>query len=212
MQQIVKRSEPPELAAYKRKNPTHRYEDLGNDLDQIRPRIRQICLEEQAFLCAYCCRRIGTKDHDCMNEHILPRQHYPQSSLDFNNIVASCTTKGCCDDAKKNQEIAISPLSSRCETDFKFNISGTIIGLTEDAKQTIHVLKLGHSLQQNQKIVDMRRQAIANFLFSQGAGGDEPIEDDELLNLLIEDLKRLTDHSLEPFAPVIIKALQSWME
>ncbi len=43
---------------------------------------------------------IGVKDRDCMNEHIQPRQKYPQYSLDMNNIIASCTTKGCCDDAK----------------------------------------------------------------------------------------------------------------
>jgi uncharacterized protein (TIGR02646 family) len=56
--------------------------------------IRQACLAEQAYLCAYCCRQVGLKDHDCMNEHILPRHHHPQFSFDFNNIVASCTTKG----------------------------------------------------------------------------------------------------------------------
>jgi hypothetical protein len=42
-------------------------------------------------------------------------------------------------------------------------ISGTVTGLTNDAKQTIDVLKLGDSLQQNQKLVDIRKQAIANF-------------------------------------------------
>jgi uncharacterized protein (TIGR02646 family) len=163
LQQIIKGTEPTELTEYKRKNPTHRYDDLGDDPEQIRLAIRQACLDEQAYLCTYCCRQIGSKDHDCMNEHILPRQHYPQHSFDFNNIVASCTTKGCCDDAKENQEISISPLSPRCETEFKFNISGTITGLTNDAKQTIDVLKLGDSLQQNQKLVDIRKQAIANF-------------------------------------------------
>ncbi|EXR21366.1 hypothetical protein QMJ91_02280 [Acinetobacter baumannii] len=211
MQQINKVSEPTELTEYKRKNPTHRYDDLGDDPEQIRLVIRKACLDEQAYLCAYCCRQVGIKDRDCMNEHILPRHHHPQYSFDFNNIVASCTTKGCCDDAKENQEIAINPLSPRCETEFKFNISGTITGLTDDAKQTIDVLKLGDSVQQNQKLVDIRKQVIANFLFIQGTDKENLIEDDELLTLLIDDLKQLTDGKLQPFAPVISKALQNWV-
>ena len=212
MQQINKGSEPTKLAEYKRKNPTHRYDDLGDDPEQIRLAIRQACLDEQAYLCAYCCRQVGVKDHDCMNEHILPRHHHPQFSFDFNNIVASCTTKGCCDDAKENQEIAISPLSPRCKTEFNFNLSGTVTGLTDDAKQTIDVLKLGDSLQQNQKLVDMRKQAIANFLFTQSTNIDDLIEDDELLTLLIDDLQQVSDGKLQPFAPVISKALQNWVD
>lgn len=212
MQKIIKGTEPIELTEYKRKNPTHRYDDLGEDPEQIRLAIRQACLGEQLYLCAYCCRQIGSKDHDCMNEHILPRQHYPQHSFDFNNIVASCTAKGSCDDAKKNQEISISPLSSCCETGFNFNISGTITGLTDDAKQTIDVLKLGDSLQQNQKLVDIRKQAIANFLFSQSTTIDDLVEDDELLTLLVEDLQQTTEGKLQPFAPIITKALKNWID
>lgn len=212
MQQINKGSEPTELTEYKRKHPTHRYDDLGDDPEEIRLAIRQACLDEQAYLCAYCCRQVGVKDHDCMNEHILPRHYYPQYSFDFDNIVASCTAKGCCDDAKANKDIAINPLSPRCETEFKFNISGTINGLTDDAKQTIDVLKLGESLQQNSKLVDIRRYAIANFLFSLGdTDKNDLIEDDELLTLLIDDLKQLTDGKLQPFAPVISKALENWV-
>lgn len=212
MQQINKGAEPTKLAEYKRKNPTHRYDDLGDDPEQIRLAIRQACLAEQAYICAYCCRQVGVKDHDCMNEHILPRQGYPQFSFDFNNIVSSCKTKGCCDDAKENQEIAINPLSLRCETEFNFNISGTVTGLTDDAKQTIDVLRLGDSLQQNQKLVDMRKQAIANFLFTQSINIDDLIEDDELLTLLINDLQQVSDGKLQPFSPVISKALQNWVD
>ncbi|MCH7334662.1 hypothetical protein [Acinetobacter modestus] len=214
MQQIIKGNEPTELAEYKRKNPTHRYDDLGEDLEQIRPTIRQACLDEQSYLCAYCCRQIGLKDHDCMNEHILPRQRYPQYSFDFTNIVASCTAKGSCDDVKDNHQITISPISPRCETEFEFNISGTIKGLTDDAKQTIEVLKLGESFQQNKKLVEIRNQAIMNYLVSQGINPNDPVEvlDDDLLSLLIEDLQQVTDGKLQPFAPIITKALKNWID
>lgn len=211
MRQITKGAEPTKLTDYKRNNPTHRYEDLDDDPEQIRPAIGQACLEEQHYLCAYCCRQIGVKNHDCMNEHILPRQNYPQHSLNFNNIVASCKTKNSCDDIKANQDIKISPLSPRSETEFNFNISGTIVGLTEDAKQTIDILNLGDSVQENKKLVEMRRQAISNFLFNQGTDSNDLIEDEELLALLIYDLKNLSDNKFQPFAPIIIKALQHWI-
>ena len=128
--------------------------------------------------------------------------------------MASCTTKGGCDDAKENQEIAISPLSPRCETEFQFNLSGTVTGLTNDAKQTIDVLKLGDSLQQNQKLVDIRRQAIINYLLSQSINPNDPVDvvDDELLTVLIDDLQQVSDGKLQPFAPVISKALQNWVD
>ena len=128
--------------------------------------------------------------------------------------MASCTTKGGCDDAKENQEISISPLSPRCETEFKFNISGTVTGLTNDAKQTIDVLKLGDSLQQNKKLVEIRNQAIMNYLFSQGVDPNDPVEvvDDDLLSLLIEDLQQATEGKLQPFAPIITKALKNWID
>lgn len=220
MQQIIKGSEPEKITAYKTRYPTKIYKDLGandeslgeDDPKVIRQIIGQACLVEQFYLCAYCCKEIGAVEYDCGNEHILPQSIYPEKSLDFDNIVSSCKAKDSCDATKKNQEINISPLSPRCETEFKFNISGTIVGSTDDAKQTIDVLKLGDSVQQNQRLVDIRKQVIANFLFIQGTDIENLIEDDELLTLLIDDLKQLTDGKLQPFAPVISKALQNWID
>lgn len=213
LRQITKGAEPVELTAYKRRNPTHRYDDLGNDPQQIRSKIRQACLAEQYYLCAYCCKLIGEKDHDCMNEHVLPRQNYPNKSLDFDNIVASCTAKGSCDDVKDNQEIAITPLSPRCEAEFTFNLSGTVTGLTADAQQTINVLKLGDCLQQNKKLVDSRKQAISNFLLSESIdSNDISVIDDEYLAMLVESLQQPVDGKLQPFAPIIVKALENWIQ
>lgn len=213
LRQITKGTEPVALTTYKRANPTHIYKDLGLDPQGIRLKIRDACLTEQYYLCAYCCKEIGAALHDCMNEHILPRQRYPQYSFDFNNIVASCTAKGSCDDVKDNQEIAITPLSPRCETEIEFNISGTIVGLTNDAIQTIEVLRLGDSLQQNKKLVDLRKQAIENYLIAESVdSNDVTVVDDELLALLIDDLQQIKNGKLQPFAPIIIKALKNWIQ
>ena len=213
LRQITKGAEPSELGNYKRRHPLNRYQNLGDDPDQIRLAIRRACLTEQFCLCAYCCKSIGQYESDCHNEHILSQRTHSRLSLNFENVVASCSTTDCCGTVKNHQQIAITPLEPRCERDFQFNISGTVQGLTDDAKQTITVLNLGDSLQQNKKLVKMRQQAISNFLLSQSIDGhDVEAVDDELLALLIDDLKQPVNGKLQPFAPIIIKALENWIQ
>ncbi len=77
-----------------------------------------------------------------MNEHVVTRSIAPNRSLDFSNIVASCTTPRQCDAAHKLQPFALTPFMNECETEFKFKISGRVEGLTDRAIETIKVLKL----------------------------------------------------------------------
>lgn len=56
MRKIIKGSEPTELSQWKRYNPNKRYQNLTKVERQA---IRQACLEEQYYLCAYCCYSIG---------------------------------------------------------------------------------------------------------------------------------------------------------
>lgn len=60
----------------------------------------------------------------------------------------------------------------------------------------------------------MRRQAITNYLLSQSINPNDPVDvvDDELLTLLIDNLQEVSDGKLQPFAPVICKALQNWVD
>ena len=91
MRKIIKKPayEPQSLTNFKRKNRTGTYSDLT---EKERADIRTDCLEEQYYLCAYCCKTISGDNHDCMNEHVEARKLAPNRSLDFTNIVASCTS------------------------------------------------------------------------------------------------------------------------
>ncbi|RKW39161.1 MAG: hypothetical protein D8B60_10585, partial [Moraxella sp.] len=97
MRKIQKADEPASFTKYKQHNPTHQYKDLNDEI--VRQDIRKKCTEEQYYLCAYCCKEISGTNMDTMNEHIQPRHHYPNLSMDFNNIVASCNQKGHCDNS-----------------------------------------------------------------------------------------------------------------
>ena len=80
---------------------------------------------------------------DCCNEHVEARSIAPNRELDFSNIVASCNSKGQCDDAHGAQMFSLAPFMDECEAELKFKISGRVEGVTARAKETIRVLNLG---------------------------------------------------------------------
>lgn len=80
MRKIVKSIEPDALTIWKRQHPQGRYADLSN---VERLAIRQACLTEQYYLCAYCCKAVGHKPDDCMNEHVEAQDIAPQRVLDL---------------------------------------------------------------------------------------------------------------------------------
>ena len=120
MRKIDKGYEPERLTQWKRQHPQGRYDQL-NDLE--RQDIRIACTKEQFYLCAYCCQTISGTSADTMNEHVEARRLAPSRSLDFSNIVASCTTPQQCDAAHGSQALPLTPLMDECETELKFKIS-----------------------------------------------------------------------------------------
>ncbi len=144
MRKIDKGAGPQSLMQWKRHHQNSTYKDLPS---VERQDIRSSCLEDQFYLCAYCCQSITGKNNDCMNEHVVTRSIAPNRSLDFSNIVASCTTPRQCDAAHKLQPFALTPFMNECETEFKFKISGRVEGLTDRAIETIKVLKLMYPLE-----------------------------------------------------------------
>lgn len=202
MKKIHKTNEPASFTAYKRANPHHQYKDLD---DVVRQEIRQKCTEEQYYLCAYCCKEISGTNIDTMNEHIQPRHHYPNLSMDFNNIVASCCKTGHCDDSKGSQILYLTPLMNECETEFEFRVNGKVIGKTERAEQAIDILKLNH-----QKLCESRKQAIDSMLYVQGLGNPINVEDDELLESVCNDIVQPQNSKLPAFAPIVASAIRNW--
>lgn len=205
MRKIQKNQEPASLTEYKRHNPNHQYKDLTDE--QVRQDIRQACVIEQYFLCAYCCKEISGTNVDTMNEHVQPRHHFPNLSMDFNNIVASCTQNGHCDDNKGSQILPLTPLMNECETELEFRLNGKVVAKTERAEQAIEILQLNH-----QKLCETRKQAIEGFLYIHGLGNPIDVEDDELLASVIDDVYLIDEHGkMQAFAPIAVNVIRNWI-
>lgn len=137
LRKITKSNEPASLTRWKRSNASGVYEDLT---EIERRDIRAVCVQEQFYLCAYCCKPISGQNSDTMNEHVQARHHAQHLSLDFNNIVASCTTAKQCDESHGSQLFSLTPLMDECETELEFMISGRVRGNTFRAQEAIRVM------------------------------------------------------------------------
>ena len=208
MRTISKGAEPSNLTAWKHINPHGRYNQLTEDIRRL---IRQHALEEQFYLCAYCCQRIQDID-DCHNEHVEAQNLNPGRTLDFSNIVASCNTPNQCGDAHKSQHLPLTPLMAECETELRFKISGRVEGLSNRAIDTIQVLNLGDHEKNNRALIEKRKQLSNALLWTNGINPDEGLENEELLGMLINDLSQPQQNQMEPFTPVVINILQSWLQ
>ncbi len=210
MRKITKRVgfEPQSLTDWKRRNPHGKYTDLST---LEREDIRSECLEEQYCLCAYCCKSISVKDHDCMNEHVEARRIAPHRCLDFTNIVASCKTPNQCDRSHGSQPLLLTPFMEGCETELEFTLSGRVRGLTQDALETIRVLNLGDARKHNKSLIEQRKQFIYAMLLTNGIDSDEGLDDDELIESVIADISTPKDGKLEAFAPVVANVLRQWV-
>lgn len=208
MRKIIKGNEPTPLTVWKRANPNGRYQQLTNHERQA---IREACTQEQLYLCAYCCQTISGTAADTMNEHVEAQKIAPNKSLDFNNIVASCTTPYQCDDAHGSQPLPLTPLMVECKTELQFMLSGRVNGLTERAKSAISVLNLGDHERNNKRLIEKRKYLTHSLLLENGVDPDEGLEDEELLLMLIDDLSTPQDGRLAPYAPVVVNVLRQWI-
>jgi uncharacterized protein (TIGR02646 family) len=207
MRTIKKGDQPPSLTGWKRSNPHGRYNQLTED---VRRSIRQQALEEQFYLCAYCCQSLVTLD-DCHNEHVEAQNLNSTRTLDFTNIVASCNKPNQCGHAHQSQPLPLTPLMPECETELQFKISGRVEGLSDRAKATIQVLNLGDREENNRALIERRKQFSDALLWTNYIDPTEGLEDEELLKILIDDLADPQNGQLDAFAPVIINILRSWL-
>ena len=209
MLKIDKGQEPDSRSAYKRLHPLARYPELT---EAQRQEIRHTCAAEQFYLCAYCCQRISGTNQDTMNEHVEAQDRAPNRTLDFSNLVASCTTPKQCDAAHGAQPLPLTPLMPECETELRFKLSGRVDGLTERARETIRVLNLGDSEQNNKALVAKRKQLVDSLIWTHYGPNQQQLlqeEDHELLQMLIAELSQPQQGKLEPFAPVLVNILRN---
>lgn len=152
MRRIVKDVVPDFWCKYLRKHPGERYDDLDKTAEgqQIRMRVHDHMLQHQKMLCCYCCRSIDVNNVEAShNEHIKPRAAFPDCSMDYGNLVVSCTPKpgkrltcGMAKGRKYDPSKFVSPLSENCESHFSYLMDGRIRGNTEQGTYTIECLNL----------------------------------------------------------------------
>lgn len=139
----ITRAEAPEFWV-KGKRKYSNYDDLDREEGgrKLRGELREHLVLTQKGICAYCCR--GIAQDSSLNEHIKPRTQFPQLSLDYDNLVASCKEIDTCGSKKGHDysELFVSPLDENCEEHFKYAPDGSIIGITEAGKYTCALLNL----------------------------------------------------------------------
>jgi uncharacterized protein (TIGR02646 family) len=205
MRKIVKGNEPPVLSDWKRRNPNGQYQDLSHVERQT---IRDSCLKEQYYLCAYCCQRIDGKNSH--NEHIQTQQVAPNQMLNFHNIVASCNKPKQCGKAHRTEMIPLTPLMAECETELEFNLSGRVKGLTQRANESINLLNLGDD---NKALVQTRKQLVKTLIFMHRESPEKlQLLDDDLLQILMEEISQSQDGQLSDFAPILQNILRQFLK
>ena len=193
----IKGFEPPKLTAWKRKNKNGKYADLSDKkYKDVRDAINEATCKEQFGLCAYCCKAIT--ENNSMNEHVEAQNIAKNRTLDFSNIVASCTTQKRCDKAHGSQPLPLTPLMDECETELKFYFSGKVEGLTDRARKSIEVLGLNSSA-----IREERKQMIENLLFT-NTPNDVNFSDNDLIAALLNP----TNGQLQAYSPVLVNVLR----
>ncbi|WP_323089690.1 retron system putative HNH endonuclease [Allobaculum sp. JKK-2023] len=154
MKRIIKSKPPEEWEKLIKKNPGIQYRELdrikhGKEARQI---LHSSLIEEQGGLCCYCSREI--KDGSSHNEHLKSRTDYPEESMRYQNIVASCNSLTTCGKYKDRKSITVnyvSPLEEDCESNFSWDSSGNIFGENERAQKTIELLNLNESNLKNSR-------------------------------------------------------------
>lgn len=150
---IRKNKEPESVVKWKKKfkniyGSRPKYDDIQQKKEKSV--LKESLMQEQKYVCCYCCTHL-TSDKAHI-EHFRPQNVYPDLSLEYKNLFASCQgekqLKKNCGHAKKNQfdeKLMISPLDETCEQHFVYQIDGMIEPSDPDdeaARYTIRVLAL----------------------------------------------------------------------
>lgn len=141
MKQIVKTVPPQSLTEYLRKHSNHDWEKFSRPEHlAVKGELGEYLREEQGFLCCYCEEEIVKGI--CHIEHFKPKSFFPELSLDYFNLFASCN--GCgpkgdmtCGMKKRNLYFPslLNPTDPTCETRFLFTADGQILPVDEKDDQ-----------------------------------------------------------------------------
>lgn len=165
MRRIQKTIAPQEFIDFRKNMPGTGF---GNLSGEPKNALRKRLLEDQGYICCYCGQRID--DDNTKIEHIKPQKYFPELSLDFNNMLASCdggekdrnggakkNIHGIhCDAKKGNRSIPVSPLED-IDGLFCYFADGTVNG-TGEGDDLVNILGLN-----TQFLVHKRKAAINNY-------------------------------------------------
>lgn len=162
MKRISKGNAPDFWISYIKHHPSHKYADLDRTEEGIavRNELRKYLAREQMNICCYCCCKLSPdKSH---NEHIKPESIYNTLTMDYGNIVVSCTrekniarfTCGMKKGSDYDEHLFVSPLNENCSSHFIFYPNGSIDSDTVQGKYTMKLLALheSKSLKESRKI------------------------------------------------------------
>lgn len=151
MKRIVKTNEPKEFAAWKEADHMRHRPRWRRVPTAVKKKVHRSLLREQGFICCYC--ESSVVEDDSHVEHFRPKRKCRNSKLDYGNLHCSCQRELSpgeprhCGHAKGSwfdEKLLVSPLSSDCESRFRFTANGEILPHDEDdgARATIQRLRL----------------------------------------------------------------------
>ena len=182
----------------------------------IKPDLRHALLEEQGYICCYCCRALEN-NHRSIIEHFEPKglQAYRAKVFEYENLLACCdggerdTNKPretYCSLSKGNGDphlppAIISPMHIGCESHFEFDEQGKIRPANEANSHAVRTIDL---LGLNAKsLVLQREKAINTYIFE--------IWSEEMDSLLeMQQLGQKINGKYQPFCPAIISVLKNY--
>jgi uncharacterized protein (TIGR02646 family) len=145
----------------------------SSEIETIRPKLREyILLEEQNLLCAYCEREIDDNPKNSNIDHFrLKAGHlFPEKTLDYNNLLVSCNTKGRCSNykdkhikSKDEYNNIVNPITENPDDFFDYLLTGRIVAIDKNPKSefTIDIFQLGREREES---LSRQRKDIADSL------------------------------------------------
>jgi len=132
----------------------------NQELAKIRANLREyILLEEQNLLCAYCEKEIDDNPKNSNIDHYKTRNLFPQETLNYNNLLVSCNSKGRCSDYKdkyiqtqEEYEQIVNPVDENPKEYFDYLTTGEIVAQNPKAQYTINIFRLDHKTLNEQRL------------------------------------------------------------
>jgi uncharacterized protein (TIGR02646 family) len=148
----------------------------NEDISKIRPQLRRdMLLEEQSLLCAYCEKEIDDNPQNSNIDHFKTRNLFPELTLEYSNLLVSCNTDERCSNFKdshiKNKEEydnIVNPAFENPNDYFDYLPTGEIIAKNEKGQFTIDIFNL-----KDKSLTQCRLQIVKSLIHLEKFSLDE---------------------------------------